>query len=171
MRWFSFITILLAATLLEAGNLLNVFAFTGWYIRPGVLITLLVYYSLACRHDEAIITSFFIGFAADLAAGTMGPHMLSYGIAGVILNQASQILVVKRAIFKAAIVFLTFMVAEPVAYWLTNFKREETLQNALSIIFQTGLYSAVICPLIWSALSALSGWVNIQQSRADWTYH
>lgn len=171
MRWFSFITILLAATLLEAGDLLNVFAVTGWYIKPRVLITLLVFYSVVCRNDEAIITSFFIGFAADLAAGVMGPHMLCFGLIGVILNQASHILVMKRAVFKAALVFLAFLAAEGIASWLTTVKLDETRESVMSIIFLTGLYSAMICPLIWSVLSALSGWTNIQQTRADWTYH
>lgn len=171
MRWFSFMTVLLIATLLEAGNLLNVFAVTGWYIRPGVLITLLVYYALVCRNDEAIIAAFFIGFAADLAAGVMGPHMLCYGVIGVVLNQASQVLVMKRAVFRAALVFLSFMLTETVAYWLTTLKQDITRDEFMSVIFLTALYSAVICPLIWSVLSALSGWTNIQQSRADWTYH
>ena len=171
MRWFSFVTILLVATLLEAGNLLNIFAVTGWYIRPGILITLLVYYALVCRNDEAIITAFFIGFAADLATGVMGPHMLCYGLLGVMLNQVSQVLVMKRAVLKAAIVFLAFMAVESAAYWLTTLKLGERQENVMSIIFLTAIYSAVICPLIWSVLSALSGWMNIQQTRADWTYH
>ena len=46
MRWFSFFIVLLAATLLEAGNLLNLFAIGGWYIRPSILITLLVYFAI-----------------------------------------------------------------------------------------------------------------------------
>lgn len=171
MRWFSFLTILLAATLLEAGNLLNFFPVTGWYVKPGILITLLVYYALVCRYEEAIVTSFFIGFAADLATGIMGPHMISYGLLGVFLNQMGQMLVVKRAVFKAAIVFLAFVLAETCAYWLFVLKMDETLQDAQSIILLRGFYSAVVSPLIWSVLSALSGWTNIQKTRADWTYH
>jgi rod shape-determining protein MreD len=171
MRWFSFIVILLAATLLEAGNLLNVFAVTGWYIKPGVLITLLVYYALSCRYDEAIVTSFFIGFAADLVAGVMGPHMLCYGLLGVLLNQTGRMLIMKRAVYKAVVVFLVFLAAETAAYWLSVLKVDETRQSVSTIILLTGLYSAVICPLIWSVLSALSGWSNLQQNRSDWTHH
>ncbi|MCE5185740.1 MAG: rod shape-determining protein MreD [Planctomycetaceae bacterium] len=173
MRWFSFITILFGATLLEAGDLLNVFAVTGWYVRPSILITLLLYYSLVCRYDEAIVTSFFIGFAADLAshAGVMGPHMLCYGILGVILNQTSQMIIMKRAIYKASFVFLAYMLAESAANWMENIKLGETREDMMSILFLTALYSAVISPLIWSVLSALSGWSNIQKTRADWTYH
>jgi rod shape-determining protein MreD len=171
MRWFSFLTILLAATLLDAGNLLNVFAVTGWYVKPGILITLLVYYALVCRYEEAIVTSFFIGFAADLAAGVMGPNMICYGLFGIALNQMGRLLVVKRAVFKAAIVFIVFVFAETCAYWLRVWKMQESGQDAQSIIFLRGFYSAVVSPLIWSVLSALSGWTNIQKTRADWTYH
>jgi rod shape-determining protein MreD len=171
MRWFSFITILLAATVLEAGNLLNVFAITGWYIKPGILITLLVYYALVCRYEEAIVTSFFIGFAADLANGVMGPHMICYGLFGVFLNQMGKMLVLKRAVFKAAIVFTAFVLVGTGAYWLRVLKTGEAGQDAQSLIFLQGLYSAVVSPLIWSVLSALSSWTNIQKTRADWTYH
>jgi len=171
MRWFSFITILLAATLLEAGNLLNLFPVTGWYVKPGILITLLVYYALVCRYEEAIVTSFFIGFAADLATGVMGPHMICYGLLGVLLNQTGQMLVVKRALFKAAIVFVAFILAETGAYWLSVLKMDEAQEGARSIIFLRAFYSAIVSPLLWSVLSALSGWTNIQKTRADWTYH
>lgn len=171
MRWFSFITVLLIATLLEAGNLLNFFEVNGWFIRPGILITLLVYYALVCSYDEAIVASFFIGFAADLAGGVMGPHMICYGLFGVLLNQMGQMLIMKRAIYKAVIVFAAFFLTESLSFWLGNFKLDETRENAMSILLPMAICSAVISPLIWSVLSALSGWTNIQRTRADWTYH
>ncbi|MHC4907768.1 MAG: rod shape-determining protein MreD [Planctomycetota bacterium] len=111
MRWISFIIILLIAILLEAGNLLNVFAVGGWYVRPAILITLLVYYSFSCRPRDTIICSFIIGFAADLMGGVMGPHMICFGVLGLLLNQSNQILFAKRAIYKAMIVFAVYLIA------------------------------------------------------------
>lgn len=171
MRWFSFILILLVATLLEAGNLLNMAAFGEWYIRPDILITLLVYYALSCRSSEAISCSFLIGFGADLSTGVLGPHMICYGIMGLLLNQVSPMLSMKRATHKALFVFMTYMVTEIAAYWLSYLRTHEIRTNVYSILFFTGLYSAIISPLVWSVLSSLSGWSKIKQPRNQRVYH
>jgi cell shape-determining protein MreD len=113
----------------------------------------------------------FYRFAADLVAGVMGPHMRCYGLLGVLLNQTGRMLIMKRAVYKAVIVFLVFLATETAAYWLSVLKVGETRQSVTTTILLTGLYSAVICPLIWSVLSALSGWSNLQQNRSDWTHH
>lgn len=171
MRWFSFTIILLVATLLEAGNLLDVAAFGDWGIRPGILITLLVYYALTCRMNEAISCSFLIGLAADMSDGLLGPHMICYGLMGVLLNQASNTLSMKRATHKALFIFLTFMVTETCAYWLSILKTHESRTNIYSILFFTAMYSAIISPLIWSVLSSLSGWSHIKHPKNQRVYH
>ena len=171
MRWFLFLVILLIATLLEAGNLLKLFAIGGWYIKPSILITLLVYYALACRTKDAIISSFLIGFAADIASGLMGPHMLCFGLMGLLLNQSNQVLLVKRAIYKVLVVFMVYFIVETFSYWLGLLKEHGAQNNYYSIVFFTGLYSAVISPVIWSILAALSDWVNIKKTRYSRVYH
>ena len=171
MRWFVFFIALLIATLLEAGNLLNLSAIGGWTIRPSVLITLLVYYALTCRTSDAISCSFIIGLAADLATGLLGPHMICYGIVGLLLNSMSRILVMKQALHKALFVFLTFMITETGSYWLTILKTQESQSNFYSSMLLTGLYSAVICPLIWSALSSVSGWSKNNPSKSHRGYN
>ena len=170
MRWFSFIIVLLIATLLEAGNLLNLFAIGSWTIRPGVLVTLLVYYALTCRASDAISCAFILGLAADLASGLLGPHMICYGIVGLLLSSMGQMLTMKQALHKSLFVFLTFMVTETGAYWLQILKIQESQPNFYSSMFLTGLYSAIICPLIWSVLSSLSGWSKIRPSKSHRTY-
>lgn len=160
MRWFSFILILLVATLLEAGNMLNVFAIGGWTIRPSILITLFVFYAFSCESHDAIICSFVIGFAADLTTEVMGPHMICFGLLGLLLNHSNQILFAKRAIYKALIVFAVYLIAETFSYWLGFLKGLDAQGNYYSILFFTALYSAIISPIIWSVLSALSGLVS-----------
>lgn len=171
MRWFSFVIILLAVTLLEAGNLLNMFAFGNGAIRPSVLITLLVYYALVCQPYEAIHCSFLIGLAADLAAGLLGPHTLCYGLIGVLLNQLRQTLTTHRVILTALFVFITFMVTEIPSYWIGLLKSGQSRVGIYSILFLRGLYSAIISPFIWSALSRLSGWSKIGYSSSRRLYH
>ncbi|MEN8127249.1 MAG: rod shape-determining protein MreD [Planctomycetota bacterium] len=171
MRWFVFFIILLIATLLEAGNLLKLFAVGGRYIGPSILITLLVYYALACRTKDAIICSFLIGFAADIIAGPMGPHTVCFGLIGLLLNQANQVLLVQRAVFKALVVFVVYLIAETLSYWLGFFKEHNVQNNYYTIMFFVGIYSAVISPILWSILAALSGWANIKKTRASRVYH
>ncbi|MBL7214570.1 MAG: rod shape-determining protein MreD [Phycisphaerae bacterium] len=171
MRWFSFIIIVLIATLLETGNLLNLLVVGGWIIRPGILITLLVYYALTCRSHEAISCSFLIGLAADLSAGLLGPHMLCYGLMGVLLNSVSHTLTMRRATHKAMFVFLAFLITEIGAYWLSILKTHESRPNIYSVLFFTGLYSAIISPLVWSVLSSLSGWSKTKHPKTQRIYH
>lgn len=171
MRWFSFVLILLIAALLEAGNLLNVFAIGGWYVRPGILITLLVYYSFSCRPRDAIICSFVIGFAADLTGDVMGPHMICFGLLGLLLNQSNQILFAKRAIYKAMIVFAVYFIAETFSHWLGLLKGLDAKDSYYSILLFTAVYSAIISPVIWSILSAVSGGFAAMKSQYDRTYH
>ena len=173
MRWVSFFIMLLAATLLEAGNLLNLFAIGGWYIRPSILITMLVYYALACRAHDAIICSFLIGFAADLtggANGLVGPHMLCFGMLGLLLNHCNQILLLQRAHFKAVIVLLVYIVAETLAYWLGLIKGQDSRGAYYSIILFTGIYSAIIAPVVWSILASLTGGLRQHHSRTRQPY-
>jgi rod shape-determining protein MreD len=171
MRWFIFLGILLLATLLEASNLLKLFTFGGWTIRPSILIVMLVYYALACQTKDAIVISFLIGFAADITAGLMGPHTLCFGLMGLLLNQSNQVLLVKRAVYKALVVFAVYLVVETFSHWIGLFKEHSSRSNYYSIVLFTGIYSAVISPVLWSILSALSDWVNIKKSRSSRVYH
>lgn len=170
MRWISFAVIVLIATLLEAGNLLNVFAIGGWYIRPGILITLLVFYAFSCQPRDAIICSFIIGFAADLTGVVMGPHILCYGVLGFLLNQSNQVLYAKRAIYKAMIVFCVYLIAETFSHWLGLLKGLDIQGSFYSILLFTAFYSAAISPIIWSILSVVSGGFTAMKLKSDRIY-
>lgn len=170
MRWFSFILILLIATLLESGNLLNLFAIGGWYIRPSILITLLVYYSLACRTQDAIICAFMIGLAADITTRLIGPHMLVFGSLGLLLNQCNQILLVQRAHFKAIIIFAVYFVAQTMTHWLGLIKGQLYPDGYYTVIFFTAIYSAIVGPVVWSILASVSGRLRIKKARSERAY-
>jgi rod shape-determining protein MreD len=172
MRWFSFIIILMLATLLEAGNLLNLFAIGNWnwYIRPSILITLLVYYSIVCRTQDAIICAFMIGLAADITSRLIGPHIIVFGVLGLLLNACNQILLVQRAHFKAIIIFSVYFLAETMAHWLGLFKGQQYQSGYYTIILFTGLYSAIVGPVIWSILSSVSGRLKIKKARSERAY-
>ncbi len=171
MRWITFLIIVLIATLLEAGNLLNWMAIGGWTIRPSILITIMVYYALSARPAEAVSCSFLTGLAADLATGMMGTHMICYGIAGMVLHSISHTLAMRRATHKALFVFLAYLLTETGAHWLWVLKTQETRSNIYSMLLLTGLYSAIISPLLWSILSSVSGWSKTTSSKTQRIYH
>ena len=161
MRWFSFIIMLLIGTLLDAGNLLDLIAIGGRDIRPSILITLLVYYAIVCKPQEAISFSFLIGIGADLAAGTMGPHMVCYGLLGTALNSVAQSLTIRQALAHALFVFGAYLISEIIAYWLGLLKTHQPQPEVYSLCFLRGVFSAVVCPLVWSILDIFSGWSGL----------
>lgn len=170
MRWFSFIIIVFAATLLEASSLLKLFAIGGLSIRPSLLIILLVYYAMVFRSDEAVICSFMIGFAMDLASGVMGPHTVCYGIIGTLLNQMGQSMVLKRALYKSVVILLVYILAAVLANWLSLIKPGGMYHIPFSVILMTGFVSGLIGPLVWSILAMMTGWAHIKKERSEWFY-
>jgi len=117
-----------------------------------------------------LVTVGAIAFLADLTAGLMGPHMICFGLLGLLLNQSSQVLLARRAVYKVMIVFAAYFVAETFSHWLGLLKEHDAQGNYYSILLFTAIYSAVISPVIWSILSALSGWSTARKSHSDRTY-
>ena len=122
MRWYLFILVVLAAAVLEAGSLLNLIAFDQGQIRPSVLIPLLVFTALHAEPDEAILGSFLIGFAADMAGSVMGPFTVCCGLAGSLLGQTQGLLTLKRPVYQIIAVFLSTLLITLFAHWLAMLK-------------------------------------------------
>lgn len=170
MRWLTFFIFLLIATLVDAGGLLKIFAIGGDAVGPDVLVTLLVFYAVTCRPHEAISCCFIIGIAADLAAGVMGPHFLCYGLLGTLLNAVARSLTVRQAVQQSGIVFAIYLLAEIAAYWL-SLLRNAPNPNAYSIFLLTAIFSAILCPLIWSLLAIFSGWAGLENTSSNRSYY
>ena len=90
MRWLRFLILILVATILQKGMLAR------WDYKPDVLLILLVFFAVYNPTTEAIISSFSIGFAADLIGTTMGPQMISYGLFGTLLAYVRQVVAIRR---------------------------------------------------------------------------
>jgi rod shape-determining protein MreD len=155
MRWMLFSLILLAAALLDGGDLLNVLALGSGHIRPLILTTVLVFCCLHSRRQDAISCAFIIGFVADLASSSMGPHMIVYGVVGTALNRISHTVSMKRFIHQCLVIFLlTLLTQFPIAMletWKTGQHRPGLFLVSLGI----AVYSAVFAPVVWFALSAV----------------
>ena len=82
MHWLRFTVVLIITAILQAG-FINTVAISD--IKPDLLLILLAFFAIFCKRSDTIITSFAIGFAADIIGPAMGPYMISFGLTGCIL--------------------------------------------------------------------------------------
>jgi rod shape-determining protein MreD len=150
-----FSLVLLAAALLDAGNLLNVIALGSGHIRPSVLIIVMVFCCLNARRQDAIRSAFAVGFAADLVSVAIGPHMIVYGILGALLNGMSRVVSMKRIVHQAIVVFLAALLTEFPVAWLENWKTGQAGYRHVSTVFGVALYTAIVAPAVWAILSGI----------------
>lgn len=157
MRWLVFNSILLLAAILDAGNLLNIIALGDWHTRPSILITIMVFVSLSTRQNVAIGGAFAAGFAADLTGWLIGPHLICYGIFGMLLNSMGRVLSVHRPVFQAVLVFFAYVLTELPAGWLDTWKTGQPHPDLFWKVLSTALYSGLVAPLLWWVLCQFWG--------------
>jgi rod shape-determining protein MreD len=144
MRWILYSLVLLAAALLDGGNLLNTIALGSGHVRP-----------VNSRRKDAVGCAFVVGFAADLASAAMGPHMIIYGIVGVALNSMSHMVSMKRIIHQCLVIFLVSLLAQFPAAWLEAWKTGQDMSGLVSITLGTALYTTVFAPVVWLVLHGI----------------
>ena len=140
MRWFRFAILITSAAVLQAGFLAR------WDIRPDLLLILLVFFAVHSGTTEAIITSFVIGFAADLIGSSMGPQIISFGLFGTLLAYLHRLIAIRKMPYQTAAIFTVGLFAGLLAYLLSRLISQPHIQNAYALIFATSLYSAVVGP-------------------------
>jgi rod shape-determining protein MreD len=170
MRWIPFILLVLVGALLEGGNLLNLVAVGDWHIRPAILIVLLVFFTTHCRPHEAIIASFIIGLGMDVSGNQMGPYTISYCLIGGLLNQLSDHFPTRRVFHQATVILAVYLVTSIVAYWLVVLKTGERQDYAYQIFLFTGLYSAVVGPMLWRPILKINRMIALRIPRAERGY-
>ncbi len=167
MNWVKFILLLLVFALLDAGNLINVIATPGaLHIRPDLLLIMLVFFAGSSGATEAILISFIIGLAADISgeAGIMGPFTISFGIFGSIISQLRRVIIMKKMVYQCLAILIFGLAAGGLAQLLICLKTGQYASNLPVVVAGTAAYSAVIGPLIWIPLTALSRFVTRQYS-------
>ncbi len=143
MRWFRFAALVLLATVLQASF------FADWNIKPDLLLILLVFFAVYCNTTEAIITSFAIGFAADLIGRTMGPQMISFGLFGTALAYLHQVITIRKMPYQFLAIFITALLAGLLAHFLNFPKDEQTPSKIYTALFGIALYSALVGPFLF----------------------
>jgi len=146
MRWFRFAVLILAVTILQKG------ALARFHTKPDLLLVFLVFFAIYCSTSEAIITSFAIGFAADLIGSPipMGPHMISFGICGTALAYLNRVVAVRKMPHQALAIFVTALLAGALTHLLAVLiKSGPVSPNIYGVLFWTSVCSAIVGPFLF----------------------
>ena len=158
MRWLRFAVLILAVTVLQKGLLAR------WGSKPDLLIILLVFFAIYCNTSEAIISSFTIGFAADLVGSPMpmGPQMISFGLFGTLLAYLHRVIAIKRMPFQALAIFVTSVLIGIMTHLLAYIIGEPIPANIYTVVFVTSVYSSIVGPFLFLPLA---WWMRIKMNR------
>jgi rod shape-determining protein MreD len=148
MRWFRFAVLLLVATVLQAG-LVDVVAVTHFNIRPDLLLILLTFFAVHYGTAEAIITSFTIGFAADIIGPAMGPQTVGFGLLGTLLAYLHRVVTIRKTLHQSLAIFFVSLLAGTLAHLLSFLKDSSAISGIYTILFGTSLYSAIVGPFLF----------------------
>ena len=149
MRWVRFAMLVLFTALLQAG-IVDILSLTNLNIKPDLLIILMVFFAVFSNTRDAIITSFTIGFAADIiSTSAMGSRMLSFGVCGTILAYFTRLIVIRKMPHQALIIFLTALFTGLIAHLLNAMKIPQTPDYIYTAILGMAVYSAAIGPFLF----------------------
>lgn len=146
MRWVRFAVLIIAVTVLQA-SYVEVVSFKN--IKPDLLLVLMVFFSIYCNTFDAIITSFAIGFAADIIGPAMGPGIISFGLIGTLLANLRRVITITKMPYQSLAIFTCGVFIGLLAVFLAFLKKQPTAQNVYSVLFWASLYSAVIGPFLF----------------------
>ena len=141
MRWFRFGVLVCLATVLQAGFLSN------FNTKPDLLIITLVFFAIYFSTTEAIISSFIIGFAADLIGPSMGSQMLSFGILGTILAYLNRVVALRKIPYQVLSIFIMTILAGILSNFLNSLKGIGIIEYG--IIIKTTIFSAIAGPFVF----------------------
>jgi len=158
MRWFRFALLILAVTVIQKGFLAR------WSSKPDLLVILLVFYAIHYNTSVAIISSFTIGFAADLVGSPMpmGPQMISFGLFGMLLAYLHRVIAIKRMPYQAFAIFATSVMTGALSHLLAYITGEPVAANIYAVIFITALYSSIVGPFLFLPLA---WWMKMRTNR------
>ncbi len=156
MRWIRFAVLVLLASVLQAG-LMGMLSLGRPDIKPNLLLILLVFFASRCNATDAVITSFAIGFIADLVnpiRNVMGPRILSYGLFGTLLFDVQRVFSLRRPLYQGVAIFVVGSLTALVSYLLASLRTDGGQTNLLAQCLWQPLYSGILGPL----LSLPVGW-------------
>ena len=161
MRWLRFAFLIILAAILQA----SLFADTS--IRPDLLLILLVFFAIYCNISDAIITSFTIGFVADLIGPAMGPQMISFGLFGTALAYLHRVIAIRSMPFQSLAIFFTSFFAGGLSCLLAALKAPDSApwqltSSLFTVLLGISLYSSIVGTFLFLPVG---WWMRIKTSR------
>jgi rod shape-determining protein MreD len=156
MRWFRFAVLVLFATVLQTGFLAN------FSYKPDLLLILLVFFAVYCNTSEAIISSFVIGFAADLIGPIMGPQTISFGLMGTLLAYLHRVLAIRKMHYQALAIFVTGILTGILANLLNMLGGEPIMSGVFGNILKISLVSGIVGSILFVPSA---WWMRIKTNR------
>ena len=156
MHWLRFAVLIVIATVLQT-SFLGVVWVISPDITPNLLLILLVFFATHCESNDAVITSFVIGFAADLAnpaAGLMGPQIISFGLFGTLLSNLHDVISLRRLPLQGLAIFVLGLLTAILSYLLAYVRPGSVLIDPARDLFWQPALSACVGPF----LSLPVGW-------------
>jgi len=156
MRWFRFAIFVAFVAVLQASLLLDIIALPPLGSKPNLLLIMLVFFAINSNTTNAIITSFTIGFAADISIGsTMGSQTISFGLFGTALAYLHRVIAIRKVHYQAFSIFITAFTTGTLAHFLALLRGRPNVSNVYYAILGTAIYSAVVGPIFFLLASWL----------------
>jgi rod shape-determining protein MreD len=162
MRWLRFAVFILIVTVLQA-SLVDIIAVSRLNIKPDLLLILMVFFSIYYGSWEAIITSFTIGFAADIIGSAMGARIISFGLFGTLLAYLHGVITIKKMPYQSLAIFISGFLTGALVHFLTLLKGQPTTTNAYTVLFWTSVYSSFVGPFLFLPTA---WWMRIKTHRS-----
>lgn len=156
MRWLRFAILIISVTLLQDGLLSNL------KYKPDLLIILVVFFSIYCDMNVAIITSFTIGFASDIIGKSMGPGVICFGVIGTVISFLHQLISIRKIPYQAVAIFVSCFLIGISTYYLYRLKGIGPDPNIYKTVFADSLFSGIVGPLFFLPIA---WWMGIKTRR------
>ncbi len=166
MHWPRFAVLVLIATLLQK-SWINTIAVTDLRVTPDLLLIAMVFFAVHCKEKEAIITSFVLGFAADIAATgfSIGPLIISFGLFGTGLSYLHRLISIKKVPHQAITIFVVGLGTAILAWLLARVAGQTPKPGGFIALIGTSIYSAVLGPVLFLFLDWLMPIKNRRRGR------
>ncbi len=163
MKWLNFIVTIMIVTLINAGSIMRLITIGSFEIRPDLLIAALAFFAYISDRRDAIITSFMVGFMADISGSTMGPSLIAFGIVGVCFSAMRDVLLMDRRRNRVGAIFLMSIAVMIIVDILTAMKTGHHIARPYSTIPLGSLYTAVVGAIIWPVFDFMAVLLGVKK--------
>jgi rod shape-determining protein MreD len=143
----------LITTLMQA-SWVDAIAVTRLNVAPDLLLIVMVFFAVRCDPMEAIISSFVLGFAADIVATgfPMGPRIISFGLFGTGLSYMHRVITIRKMPHEALAILVVGFCAGGLAYLLALLAGRAPMHWGFGVLAGTSIYSAIVGPFLFLLL-------------------